>query len=167
MIKHMESLKEMNRLGYLTAESQAGRKSTGRHYLEGYPYLIQERAYIRGYMMHEDAAKFIEEIAYHTDKNAVMIPICCDNINVPSSTDIPLTTVTHLSTRMRSTTTHMSMAVPQTVDTQQRKQLHLNKTENAFLVFCWDQKWNRPADGPFGLFTDVIKILRTHKTRVF
>lgn len=160
MLKHMETLKEINRLGYLTVESQAGRKSTGHHYLEKWPYLSEERAYIRGYMMLEDAAKFIEHMGYTTDKNAVMIPICCDNVDVPSSTDIPLTTTTRLSTGKRTSTTHMSMAVPQSVDTHQRKQLHLNKTEKAVLVFCWDPKWNRLADGPHGLFTEVVKILK-------
>ncbi len=161
MLKYMEALKEMNRLGYLTVESQAGRKATGRHYLEKWPYVIEERAYIRGYMMLEDASKFIEQIAFNTDKNAVMIPICPDETEITSSTDIPLTTTTPLSTGTRTTSTHMSMAVPQSFDAIQRKMLHLNKSEKAVMIFCWDPKWNRLADGPHGLFTEVMKILKT------
>jgi hypothetical protein len=161
MLKHMAALKEINRVGYLTLESQAGRKSTGLHYSEKWLYLIEERAYIRGYMMLEDASKFIQQMAYHTDKIVVMLPICCDDVIIPSSTDIPLTTTTRLNTGARSTTTHMSMAVPQSFDTMQRKMINLNKTEKTVMVFCWDPKWNRLADGPHGLFTEVMKILKT------
>jgi hypothetical protein len=161
MLKQLDILKKINSLGYITNDSQAGRRSTGLHYAEKWEMLIEERAYMYGYMMEDKATKFIEQMAYQTDKNAVMIPVCGDDIAVPSSMDLPLTTTTRVSTGKRWTHTHVSMVLPENVDTFYRKQLHINKREKAVIVFCWDTKWNRMADGPNGLFTDIVKVLNT------
>ena len=49
MIKHLDILKEINKYGYLTTESQAGRCHKGaKSFFDGKPYEIKERAYICG-----------------------------------------------------------------------------------------------------------------------
>ena len=59
------------------------------------------------------------------------------------------------------TDTHMSSALPFSVWESYRKQLHINKNEKIVFIFCWDLKWCRNASGPAGLFTDVLKILKS------
>ena len=161
MLKQLDILKEINTLGYITLESQAGRKKRGLHYAEKWEYLIEERAYCKGYMLQDVAAKFIQQMAYETDKTAVMIPTVPNETDIPAETDIPLTTTTRVSSGKRWTETHMSMALPEAVDTMYHTHLHLNKREKAVLVFCWDTKWNRMANGEHGLFTDIIKVLKS------
>ena len=87
MLKHLPILQKMNRLGYLTTESQAGRKSSGKSYIDGKPYVIHERSYISGFMLESKAVDFIKNMALHTDKNAVFVPYCNDNVYIPSNLD--------------------------------------------------------------------------------
>ena len=63
MIKHLDILKQINQHGYLTTNSQAGRKTIS----------IYERAYIIGFMLKKDALEFIKNMNIETDKNAIMI----------------------------------------------------------------------------------------------
>jgi hypothetical protein len=152
MLKHLDLLKTINQLGYITTESQAGNKKVGKS------SEIMERAYINGFMLETYAIKFIKNMAILTDKNAVHIPRCSDDIHLPASLDIPLTIVKKDDTVVVHT--HMATAVPISHWDQERKQAKLNKSDKIVYISCWDTKWNRDASSATGLFTDVIKILK-------
>jgi hypothetical protein len=159
MIKHLDILKEINKYGYLTTESQAGRCRKGaKSYFDGKPYEIKERAYICGFIKKDTAEKFIKEMGINTDKNAVFIPICDDNIDIPRVLDIPLTIT--IQKDKTEVSTHTSAAIPKSYAEQLRKEKKLNKSEDVVYVVCWDTKWCRNASDKNGLFTDVLRILK-------
>ena len=143
MVKYLTILKQINQHGYLTTNSQAGRKTS----------TIYERAYITGFMMKKDAAQFIKNMNIETDKNAIYVSIT--NIDDPKL-DIPLTIE-----KMKNNWevfTHMSTSIPKRIWNQERKKLNL--LDDVVYIFCWDPKWNRTASSSSGLFTDVLKILK-------
>jgi hypothetical protein len=141
MVKHLDILKKINEHGYLTKNSQAGRKTNE-----------YERAYIQGFMMKKDAIEFLKRMNIETDKNAICVSI---NEKEPIF-DIPLTIEKNNKWEV---VTHMSTTIPLRVWDQERKYLNLNK--DVVYIFCWDPKWNRTASSKTGLFTDVLKILKT------
>jgi len=151
MVKHLPILKEINRLGFLTTESQAGLRRKGKD------YEIHEKAYVCGFMQEKEAEEFIKKMGLHTDKNAIFVPTCCDDVIIPRNLDIPLT-ITKKNGKI-SVDTHMSMAIPQSAENSFRKWVKLNKTEKAVYMYCWDSEWNRLASGKNGLFRDVIRCL--------
>lgn len=161
MMKYIPMLKEINALGYLTTESQAGRKRSGKHYLDGRPFVMEEKAYISGFMKEKEGAEFIKQMGIQTDKNAIFIPRCQEKTVLPASLDIPLT-ITKIGGEVK-VDTHMSSAFPESWWQSQRKEAHINKNEKVVFIECWDNKWNRLASGPSGLFTDVIKVLKEMK----
>ena len=158
MLAHLDILKQMNRHGYLTTNSQAGHSNRGISVLDNKPYQTTERAYITGFMLETKAVEFIKHMAIHTDKNAIFIPYCNDDVYTPSKLDIPLT----LTKKKDETTvhTHMSVVLPQSVWEMYRKESHINKSEPVVFIFCWDTKWNRNASGSTGLFTDIVRVLQ-------
>ena len=158
MVKFIPTFREINRLGFLTLNSQAGHQTKGRKsYTTGKPYKISERAYMDGFLKEDHAERFLKEIALTTDKIAIYISACKDP-NIPSKFDIPLT-ITE-SDGKTEVNTHMSTAIPETVLAHFRKQVHLNKSEKAVYIFCLDPIWNRPASRKDGLFSEILQALR-------
>ncbi len=158
MLKHFNIIKKINSSGFLTIESQAGKKETGINPETKKNYEIIERAYIAGFMLESEAADFVKNMGIHTDKNAVFIAACADDTYIPSALDIPLTL--QKKNGKYEVATHGSMVIPHYVWEMYRKQLHINKSEKIVHILCWDTKWNRNASGATGLFTDVLKILK-------
>lgn len=157
MLYQIPLLKEINKLGFLTENSQAGRFSKGRHYKDNNPYEIHERAFVSGFMLEKRAEEFIKSFNLTTNKNAVFVPICGDTIDLPASLDIPVTYSVHNNNTTVST--HMSMALPNSIFEAYKKQLKLNKTENVVYIFCWDTKWDKLASKKDGLFNSIINVL--------
>jgi hypothetical protein len=158
MVKQLPILKQINQLGFLTTESQAGLRKKGKSSIDGKDYEIHEKAYVCGFMQEKEAGEFIKKMALHTDKNAIFVPTCCDDVIIPRNLDIPLTT--SKQNGKISVDTHMSMAIPQSAENMFRKWVKLNKTEKAVYIYCWDPEWNRLASGKNGLFRDVLKCLQ-------
>lgn len=158
MLEHLNILKKINSYGYITTESQAGRKHSGVSPIDGKPYVIQERAYVCGFMLETFAPHFIKNMALYTDKNAMYIPYCENSIHIPSNLDIPLTTTT--KDDKIEVDTHMSSVLPYSRWEKNRKELNINKTEKIVFIFCWDLHWNRNASKHLGLFNDIEKILK-------
>ena len=103
-------------------------------------------------MMKKDAIEFLKRMNIETDKNAIYV-----SINEKESLfNIPLTIQNENKWEV---VTHMSTTIPLRVWDQERKYLNLNK--DVVYIFCWDPKWNRNASTKTGLFTDVLKILKT------
>jgi len=143
MVKHLDILKKINENGYLTKNSQAGRKSNE-----------YERAYIQGFMTKTRAIEFLKRMNIKTDKNAIYVSI---NEKEPLF-DIPLT-IEKIKGKWE-VVTHMSTTLPLRIWDQERKHLNLDD-DNIVYIFCWDPKWNRNASNKNGLFTEVLNILKT------
>ncbi len=143
----------INEKGLLTTGSQAGRKTKGISVINNKPYVMEERAYIEGFMPYKKAVSFLKNMNLHTDKNAVNI---IDNPKfLKSELDIPLTITTQNNkTRIE---THMSLSLPIHMLNLYKKEHKINRSENLLYVFCWDPIWNRNAST--GLFADVLRNL--------
>jgi hypothetical protein len=146
MVKHLDILKKINQHGYLTTNSQAGRKTS----------TIYERAYIIGFMLKKDAVEFIKNMNIETDKNAIIIEQ--NELKTESHFDIALSIQKKNKWEIF---THMSTSVPPNYFYSQQKQLEIDSSEKVVYIFCWDSKWNRNASSKYGLFTEVLKILKT------
>lgn len=157
MIKQLPLLKKINELGFLTENSQAGRFSKGKHYIDNNTYEIHERAFISGFMYESKAIEFIKMFNIETNKNAIFVPTCSDSIYMPSSLDIPITYTVH--NNKISVSTHMSTALFNSLFESFKKQLKLNKSEKVVYLFCWDNRWDYLASKRNGLFNDIIKVL--------
>jgi len=155
MLRQLTILQEINKHGFITVNSQAGAKTKGKHYETGKAYENMERAYLMGFMLETEAVLFIKNMGIKTDKNAVFVPVCSDDIKLPSALDIPLT-ITKIGGVAR-VDTHFSSALPKSTFESFRKQAKLNKSEKVVFIFCWDSEWGRK-----GLFKDVLRIL-SHK----
>ena len=153
MLRQLATLQEINRNGFITVNSQAGAKAKGKHHETGKAYENIERAYLMGFMLESDAAEFIKNMGLKTDKNAVFVPVCSDDINLPSALDIPLTITK--SAGSTQVDTHFSSALPKSAFDSFKKQVKLSKSEKVVFIFCWDSEWGRK-----GLFKDVLRILR-------
>lgn len=162
MVAHLDILRKINQKGFLTVNSQAGIRSTGRSQIDGpdfgKPYETNERAYLLGFMLEAEAAEFLKKMSLSTDKNAIFVPFCDDSIYIPRELDIPLT-VSKVGANKEKIVTHMSIALPESVWNSYRKQARINKSEKVVFLLCWDTKWNRNASSSHGLFTDVLKML--------
>ncbi len=161
MVKYFPIITDINRHGFLTENSQAGHRSAGKSNEDGTPYVISERSFISGYMTREKAAEFIKRMSIETDKVVLYVPTCSDSTYLPSALDIPIT----LQTKNGATAvfTHQAPALPESQNTHIRTTVSLNKLDQAVMVFCYDTHWNRNAIGAHGLFTEVLKILKSLK----
>lgn len=149
MLEQLPILERINSLGFLTTESQAGKRRMGRD------FEIHERAYISGFMLEKQAQEFLKKMNIQTDKNAIFIPYCADGIKLPAGLDIPLT----ISKDGTEVYTHTSTALPESVWNSFRMQLSIDKHEKIVYIFCWDTKWNRNASSKSGLFQDIVRVL--------
>ncbi|AYV79663.1 MAG: hypothetical protein Faunusvirus35_2 [Faunusvirus sp.] len=149
MLKHYKIIKKINANGYLTTNSQAGRKDDE----------YNEKAYMVGFMLETKAVDFIKNMGLYTDKNAAFVPCCNENVHSPASLDIPLTTGKQEGKTVVHT--HMSPVLPESQWHFERENAHISKTEKVVYIHCWDSKWNRNASSSSGLFTDVLKILKS------
>ena len=147
MVKHLDILKKINQHGYITTNSQAGRKEP----------TIYERAYVTGFMSKKDAGKFIQNMNIETDKNA--IAVVWSHYPDPKL-DIPLT-IENKKGKWK-VFTHMSTSISLQFYTHEKQKTNLLFADNEIVyIFCWDPKWNRNASSKNGLFTDILKILKT------
>ena len=159
MFKHIPLLKKINRAGMITFNSQSGQKISGLSADDHKPYTIIERAYLFGWMKIEEAASFIFQLGISTDKQAIYLPMVSDNTLLPGSLAVPFTIT--ITGKRTENTTRGSSALPERVYIQLKAESRLNKSEKVVAVMCWDPKWNRNASGPRGLFSDVLKVLRS------
>jgi uncharacterized protein YbaA (DUF1428 family) len=107
-----------------------------------------------GFMLETKAPEFIKNMGLKTDKNAVFVPVCSDDINLTSALYIPLN-ITKSGGAVR-VDTHFSSALPKSAFDSFKKQVKLSKSEKVVFIFCWDSEWGRK-----GLFKDVLRILRS------
>jgi hypothetical protein len=153
MLRQLPVLQRINEQGFITTNSQAGKRFEGKNYKTGKPYEEVERSYLEGFMLEPVAIDFIKSMALTTDKNAAFIPVC--DAQMPSALDIPLTVVRRPGEET-VVETHFSTALPRSIFEAYKKHVKLNKSEKVVYVFCWDTQWGRE-----GLFRDVLRVLKT------
>jgi hypothetical protein len=153
MLAHVPLLVEINRAGFLTNESQAGRKFRTESGWE-----VHERAYVTGFMLKPTAEAFIKNMGVYTDKNAVHVAGAGTWDDFPGSLGTPLTV--QIKGGKVDVHTKLATGIPQSTLDAYLKEAGVNKTEGAVFVVCWDPKWNRGAAGVRGLFTDVLAVLK-------
>lgn len=158
MLEHLDILKEINKYGFLTTNSQAGSHIKGISKLNGKKYDTSERAYLIGFMEKNRAEQFLKEMSLATDKTAIFVPYCSNTVTIPAELDIPLT-ITKKEGKV-TTDTHISVVLPESVWNSYRKEAKINKNEPIVFLLCWDSKWNRNASSKKGLFTDVLSVLK-------
>jgi hypothetical protein len=73
MLQHLPILKKMNEKGFITTGSQAGRKSKGISVLNNKPYVMEERAFVEGFMPYKKAVNFLKNMNLYSDKNATNV----------------------------------------------------------------------------------------------
>ena len=108
-------------------------------------------------MLENDAKIFINNISINTDKIAINIEQ--NAINWDSQISIPLT-IEKVNNKWK-VFTHMSTTVPPKYYWAQQTNLGINNSHKVLYILCFDPKWNRNASSKNGLFTDVLKILKT------
>ena len=155
MLKHLPILKKINEKGLLTTGSQAGRKQKGISVINNNHYVMEERAFVEGFMPYKTAVTFLTNMNLNTDKNAVNVFISDNPIFFKSELDIPLTILTQ--NNKTNIETHMLLSLPIHTLNMFKKEHKINKGENVLYVFCWDPVWNRNAST--GLFADVLRNL--------
>ena len=155
MLKHLPILKKINEKGLLTTGSQAGRKQKGISVINNNHYVMEERAFVEGFMPYKTAVTFLTKMNLNTDKNAVNVFISENPKFFKSELDIPLTICTQ--NNKTNIETHMPLSLPIHTLNMFKKEHKINKGENVLYVFCWDPVWNR--DASTGLFADVLRNL--------
>lgn len=165
MLENVPIIIQINAHGYLTYDSQSGKERRGTSVLNHKPYITNERSYMFGFMPTKQATSFIKNMGLFTDKNAVFIPVCGNDISIPHYLDLPLTTTRQ--GKIVKIDTHASMAIPKNVYDMEKRLIGLHSVDQeVVLVFCWDTVWNRPArtSAKDGLFQDILKILKLKTT---
>lgn len=143
--KHLPILQEITSLGFLIVEHQFGK------YKE--PSKIHDRAYIIGFMLENQAEKFINYMSLYTDKVAICAPVVKD-VNVY---DIPVTVD---YTNKINITDYIATEVSVEVYKEYCTTMDVSVKEPMILVVCWDPMWNRNATSSTGLFYNIHTVLR-------
>ncbi len=142
MIQHLDILKKINKHGYLTTNSQAGKK-TGND---------MEKAYITGVMLAEDAALFIKNMSVHTDKIVAEVVISeQDTLPIP---------VTISKNKKIDVHTHLRFSMFKSEAAHEFKTLGITGSDRNKFVFvtCCDPVWGRVE-----LFDAVLEMLKIKK----
>ncbi len=170
-IPQVHHLIKINELGFLTTDSQQGRNYSGFNEDNGKYYEIRERAYINGFMKREDALKFIEYLNSYTDKIAFFIYNQSgkefedifykqDPKLIPS---IPVTVSSSAKTKKDLTKfyshTKIPTIFPESLYNFEKKQKHLNKSEDVLIVCVIDSVYGRKAPSLKGLYNDIYHAL--------
>lgn len=146
-IKSLKYLIKINKLGFITFDSQEG--------LYNKKYDIDERAYVIGFMPKKQAIEFNKNFNIKSDKICLIIQTY-DGIDakaIESQYDVP---VTRQGSQVH---THHSLIYPKDLVKQERKQFGISSKMNMLIVLCIDPKWHRKAASENGLYNDIINSL--------
>ena len=138
--KSYNILSKINKLGLLTFDSQEGCKN--------------ERSYVAGYMLRDNALKFVDILNCRTDKIAIVLH--------PSGTwERSRIALTKTSDNVVESSLHVFMNRKGHLGL--RQSLGLLMSWDVVLLECIDPKWGRKAYGLNGLFTQVAEHLSSIK----
>lgn len=165
MIPHLPILRQINAAGFLTTESQAGRKYRGINPNTSETYETWERAYLCGFIQAHTGTTQLRSINSHTDKIAQFVPVLVrgKRQHWDPKWDFPLTMTFVQKDHTWSqpvVNTHQSWVRPLTSLQHDMDQLGLSWSDDLVYVQMVDPVWNRSAVEPNGLFTQVLAHLQ-------
>jgi len=153
MLKYLPLLKKINEYGFITIESQAGVEKKSE------TFTLSEKSYIIGFIEESRAENFIKHLSINSDKNCLIVHIVDKNFDIPAKYDIPLT-IEQTKNNIK-VVTHTSTVLPQNWYDMYKKEIKINKSEKVILLLCFDPKFNRDAKNKDGLFSEVLKSLKS------
>ncbi len=175
-IPAIQILKEINKAGLLTTNSQTGEDEKGFNKETKRYYHIVERAYIDGFMKRERALKVIEYLNAYTDKIAYFIYVNPDPAfqklfyegDVKAVPSIPVTvsgssSKSNKDIKQLFSATTMPTTLPQSTADFYKKNAKLNKSEDVLWLTFIDPEYGRNALKKDGLFTVVLDALKQIK----
>ncbi len=154
MLEHLPTLRKINKMGFLSLDSQAGRTFKSKNYKTGEKYREEQRAYLIGMMEINKAVSFVRRMSMDTDKIAVPVtanPTHSRQFNIPLTINI----MNH-KVEVRTST---PLTLPELSLNRYKEELQLNQNENVVCILCWDPIWNRSVSDDDGLFEDVLDCL--------
>lgn len=137
--KCFAQLADINRLGFVTIDSQEG--------------LRDERAYVTGFVQPGRAERFVERLNVSGDMVALVLR--------PNARYVPDTNIA--VTRQKQTAVTKIPLLNSKADINGlQKEAGIAKSQKVLLVDCFDPKWGRKAYATDGVFAAVISAL--HRT---
>ena len=160
-LRHMDILKEINALGFLTDSSQSGHIEP---YKNNQTKLYKERSFITGFMKKKKAEQFMLAMHTQTEKSVDYVPKLTTNWEYASASfEVPVT-ITEYPDGKVEVHTRLLTYFPREEWDHQRKILKINKNEPVIFIQVWDSRWGWDASEPMtGLFCEVKKILNQLK----
>lgn len=134
--KCFSQLEQMNRLGFITLDSQEGMQN--------------ERAYVCGFMQPGRAERFVESVNTSSDMVALILR--------PAAKYVPNTSI--IVTRSKgSQKTKIPLINSRSDIANLQKDAGISAGARVVLVDCFDPKWERKAYSRDGLFCQVLAAL--------
>lgn len=170
-ISSIPLLKKIISFDLITFNSQEGTIKNGYNEQSKKYYIIEERAYVIGFMKTNKAYEFINMINSKTDKIAFIISINTSKKFSKRFMDgtlkVPNITVTTSGSSKRKNDiklkpfTNIYTVLPKSILDQDKKTVGVNKINDIECVVCIDTKYGRSARSTDGLYTDIIKCIKS------
>jgi hypothetical protein len=160
-LSSLSLITDMVKHGFITENSQEGVQIKGKKYITNEPFVINERAYVCGFMREFDGELFMRLFSSKSDKVCLIIPrlnIQESDINFDKNKNIPLT-VSIKSDNKYKVYTSQTTWLPAFIYDLKKQHVKLNKSEKVVYILCYDPLYNRKASSKNGLHNDILKIL--------
>jgi hypothetical protein len=162
MIKCVPLLQKINKLGFLTENSQRGSITQNPN-----KTITIERAYLNGLMPLEQAKIFIKKFNISGNQIAYYMPIFHMNKKQEQTVIdlmMPVTITLNRKNKLKQVDSRQPTTFPHYVSEGILKAIHLSpqlyKNLNIVHIICIDPVWKRIAESKNGLFTNVCHVLQ-------
>lgn len=172
-LPQIHNLIKINKLGLLTTGSQQGRVYQGYNPDTKRYYEIRERAQLSGFMPRVKALHLIEYLNSHTDKIAFFVhsqpgkefeKLFYEG-NPELIPSIPITVSASSLKKVKFTKffsdSKNPTIFPESLYNFEKKNAHLNKSEDVLLIIIIDPVYGREAPSSNGLYKDVFNALKS------
>lgn len=168
-ISSIPILQKIVKEGMITQNSQEGTISKGFSKFNNMFYKIKERAYLSGFILHNNSFKFVDWINTYTDKVAFVTAIIPDDIDHfirRTTTPIAVTVGTSSKNKLTENPTDYTIdsIIPQSFDEETfhsiKRSSNIKNDVHVDFVNIFDPKYGRLASSKDGLYADVLKGLK-------
>jgi len=144
---------EINKLGFITENSQEGVIQKGYNKETKLSYEIHERAYVTGFMLKDKALDFVNKIN-NSNKVAFIVSECSDEKYIYVSIS------KNSKTNEFKGDTKLYTSLSSEIINAIKKDMKLNKSENIEFICCFDPVYGRKASSKYGLYKTIIDSLK-------
>ena len=168
-ISSIPILQKIVKEGMITQNSQEGIISKGINKYNNMFYKIKERAYLSGFILHNNSFKFVDWINTYTDKVAFVTAIIPDDIDHfirRTTTPIAVTVGASSKTKLPENPVNYTIdsIIPQYIDEETfysiKRSSNIKDDIHVDLINIFDPKYGRLASSKDGLYADVLKALK-------